>query len=116
MVLGPPAYRQLSLWHDTLAASGDDDLAPRFTLDGDVDADVCVAGAGYTGLWTAYWLLVADPGLRVVVLEAEIAGFGASGRNGGWCSALFPASTGALARRHGREAALALRRALNATV
>ena len=116
MVLGPPAYRQLSLWHDTLAASGDDDLAPRFTLDGDVDADVCVVGAGYTGLWTAYWLLVADPGLRVVVLEAEIAGFGASGRNGGWCSALFPASTAALAARHGRPAALAMRRAMNANV
>ena len=61
-------------------------------------------------------LLAADPTLRVVVLEAEIAGFGASGRNGGWCSALFPASAAALARRHGRPAALALRRAMNATV
>jgi glycine/D-amino acid oxidase-like deaminating enzyme len=109
-------YCGLSLWHDTLAASGDDDLAPRPGLDGDLDVDVCVVGAGFTGLWTAYALLEADPAMRVAVVEAEIAGFGASGRNGGWCSALFPASAAAIARRHGREAALALRRAMNATV
>ncbi len=109
-------YRHLSLWHDTLVASGDDPLVPRPGLDGDTEADVCVVGAGYTGLWTAYWLLVADPTLRVVVLEAEVAGFGASGRNGGWCSALFPASVEALTARHGRAAALAMRRAMNETV
>jgi glycine/D-amino acid oxidase-like deaminating enzyme len=113
---GHPDYRSLSLWHDTLAASGDDELTPRPSLDGDLDVDVCVVGAGFTGLWTAYALLATDPAVRVAVLEAEIAGFGASGRNGGWCSALFPASTAALARRHGRDAALALRRAMNATV
>ncbi len=111
-----PHYRHLSMWHDTLVASGDDLLAPRPGLDGDTEADVCVVGAGYTGLWTAYWLLVADPTLRVVVLEAEVAGFGASGRNGGWCSALFPASVEALTARHGRPAALAMRRAMNETV
>ncbi len=109
-------YRSLSLWHDTLVASGDDDLSPRPELEGDLDVDVCIVGAGFTGLWTAYTLLVEDPSVRVAVLEAEIAGFGASGRNGGWCSALFPASAAALARRHGREAALAMRRAMNATV
>ncbi|MGZ4613684.1 MAG: NAD(P)/FAD-dependent oxidoreductase [Kineosporiaceae bacterium] len=109
-------YRFLSLWHDSLVTSGDDDLAPRPPLDGDIEADVCVVGAGLTGLWAAHSLLVADPGLRVAVVEAQIAGFGASGRNGGWCSALFPASAGALARRHGRDAAVALRRAMNATV
>jgi glycine/D-amino acid oxidase-like deaminating enzyme len=111
-----PGYRHLSLWHDTLAASGEDDLLPRPPLDGDTEADVCIVGAGYTGLWTAHSLLVADPRLRIVVLEAEVAGFGASGRNGGWCSALFPASAVALAHRHGREAAVAMRRAMNATV
>jgi glycine/D-amino acid oxidase-like deaminating enzyme len=51
-----------------------------------------------------------------VVLEKEIAGFGASGRNGGWCSALFPRSTASLAKTHGLEAALAMRRAMIATV
>ncbi|MGN6608985.1 MAG: NAD(P)/FAD-dependent oxidoreductase, partial [Jatrophihabitans sp.] len=60
--------------------------------------------------------LRAQPDLSVVLVEAEIAGFGASGRNGGWCSALFPTGTAALAARHGRAAALDLRRALIATV
>jgi glycine/D-amino acid oxidase-like deaminating enzyme len=59
-----------------------------------VEADVAIVGAGYTGLWTAYYLSRAEPALRIVVLEAEVAGFGASGRNGGWCSALFPTSLG----------------------
>ena len=77
-----------------------------------------MVGAGFTGLWTAYYLLGADPGLRVVVLEAETAGFGASGRNGGWCSALFPASLATMAALPGssRSAALALHRAMRATV
>ena len=73
------AYRGLSLWLDTV----DEALAPRPALAGDTDADVAIVGAGYTGLWTAYYLIAADPTLRIVVLEAEIAGFGASGRNGG---------------------------------
>ena len=71
--------------------------APRRRCPATCDVDVAVVGAGYTGLWTAYYLARADPTLRVVVLEREVAGFGASGRNGGWCSALFPASL-ALAR------------------
>jgi glycine/D-amino acid oxidase-like deaminating enzyme len=80
--------------------------------------DVAVVGAGFTGLWTAYYLLRADPSLRVSVLEAETAGFGASGRNGGWCSALFPKSLDALAALPGssRDAALAQHRAMRATV
>ena len=73
-------------------------------------------GAGLTGLWTAHELLQREPGLRVTLLEKNIAGFGASGRNGGWCSALFPASTAALEKKHGREAALAMRRAMVDTV
>jgi glycine/D-amino acid oxidase-like deaminating enzyme len=80
----------LSLWHETTPT----DWTPRPRLDGDTTADVVVVGAGYTGLWTAYYLAEADPSLRIVVLEAEVAGFGASGRNGGWCSALFPTSLG----------------------
>jgi glycine/D-amino acid oxidase-like deaminating enzyme len=109
-------YRSLSLWHDTIFADGTDPLVPRPGLDADTDADVCVVGAGYTGLWTAYYLLAARPELRVVLVEAQIAGFGASGRNGGWCSALFPVSTSGLARRYGRDRAIAMRRAMNDTV
>ncbi len=75
-------------------------------------------GAGFTGLWTAYYLLREDPTLRVVVLEQETAGFGASGRNGGWASALFPASLDKLSRLPGatRESALALHAAMRASV
>jgi glycine/D-amino acid oxidase-like deaminating enzyme len=73
-------------------------------------------GAGYTGLWTAYYLAHADPSLRIAVLEAETVGFGASGRNGGWCSALFPASLSTLASMGDRTAALAQHAAMRATV
>jgi glycine/D-amino acid oxidase-like deaminating enzyme len=73
-------------------------------------------GGGLTALWTAWYLHERDPGLRITIVEKEIAGFGASGRNGGWCSALFPKSTAALERRYGREAALDMRRAMIATV
>ena len=78
--------------------------------------DVAIAGAGFTGLWTAYYLARASPGLRVAVCERDIAGFGASGRNGGWCSALFPASLAKLERMAGRDAAIAMYRAMQATV
>jgi glycine/D-amino acid oxidase-like deaminating enzyme len=77
---------------------------------------VAIVGGGLTGLWTAWYLQERDPSLRIVILEKEIAGFGASGRNGGWCSALFPRSTASLERAHGREAALAMRRAMIGTV
>src|SRR5580704_7018884 len=87
-------YRKLSFWLDTVPGS----LAPGRPLASDVDVDVAIAGAGYTGLWTAYYLSRAEPGLKIAVCEREIAGFGASGRNGGWCSALFPASLGKLER------------------
>ena len=56
----------------------------RAPLDGDTTADVCIVGAGYTGLWSAWYLKRADPTLDVLVVEKDFAGFGASGRNGGW--------------------------------
>jgi len=59
----------------------------RSALDGDRDVDVCILGAGYTGLWSAYFLARADPRLRIAVVEKEHVGYGASGRNGGWASA-----------------------------
>jgi glycine/D-amino acid oxidase-like deaminating enzyme len=85
-------------------------------MPGSASADVAIVGAGYTGLWTAYYLLVADPSLRVALVEQEIAGFGASGRNGGWCSALFPVSASRLASEHGRDAAVAQYRAMRDSV
>ncbi|MDP5182958.1 FAD-binding oxidoreductase [Blastococcus sp. BMG 814] len=106
-VPGPPG-----LWFDTLPGA----VVPRPSLSRDIDADVAVVGAGFTGLWTAYYLARADPTLRIVVLEAEVAGFGASGRNGGWCSALFAASRERIARTAGRQAAVDLHRELRRTV
>jgi glycine/D-amino acid oxidase-like deaminating enzyme len=89
--------------------------APRPPLDGDRDADVCIVGAGYTGLWTAYELKREDPALEVVVVEREVAGFGASGRNGGWV--LGEISTGSRLRRDAGEAGVAaLGRAAQDTV
>ncbi|MGI9005588.1 MAG: NAD(P)/FAD-dependent oxidoreductase [Streptosporangiaceae bacterium] len=106
------AYRRLSFWHATVPGS----LEPGPALDQDTDADVAIVGAGLTGMWTAYYLTKADPGLTIVVCEREIAGFGASGRNGGWCSALFPASLTKLERMAGRESAIAMYRAMQQTV
>ena len=99
-------YRDLSLWWDSLP----DELgySDRPALSGQLTADVAIVGAGYSGLWTAYYLLKHQPDLKVVVLDAHVAGFGASGRNGGWCSALFPASIDAVAARSSREQAVAL--------
>jgi glycine/D-amino acid oxidase-like deaminating enzyme len=77
---------------------------------------VAIVGAGFTGLWTAYYLSLLDPGLRIAVVEREIAGFGASGRNGGWCSALFPASLARVARLYSRDAAHALHTELRHSV
>lgn len=108
--------RGVSFWFDSLVESGLDDLAPRPALPGNREFDVAIVGAGLTGLWTAYYLLKHSPGLRIALLEKQFAGFGASGRNGGWCSALFPSSTATLERRHGLDAALAMRRAMIETV
>jgi glycine/D-amino acid oxidase-like deaminating enzyme len=105
-------YRSLSFWHDTVPGT----LTAADPLPGDSEADVVIVGAGFTGLWTAYYLAQRDPALRIVVCEREIAGFGASGRNGGWCSALFPASLGKLARLAGHDAAVAMQRAMHETV
>ena len=61
----------------------------RPALAGDTSVDVAIIGAGYTGLWAAYYLKKAQPALNVLVIEKEFAGFGASGRNGGWCMGTF---------------------------
>jgi glycine/D-amino acid oxidase-like deaminating enzyme len=61
--------------------------APHSALIGDIGADLCVVGAGYTGLWTALLAKERDPDREVVVVEQYETGAGASGRNGGFCSA-----------------------------
>ena len=75
-----PAWRKISLWMDQL----DDPLVARPSLEHDLDVNVAIIGAGYTGLWTAYYLKRQAPELKIAIIEAQTAGFGASGRNGGW--------------------------------
>jgi putative aminophosphonate oxidoreductase len=71
-----------SLWLDEALAA--DPGAPAPPLAGETRADVCIVGGGYTGLWTALELREREPGLDVVLVEADICGGGASGRNGGF--------------------------------
>ncbi len=94
-------YRARSLWLDTVEGP----LVPRPGPSGDVDCDVAIVGAGFIGLWAAYALAEADPALRIRVLEAEIAGFGAAGRNAGFVSAGI-AGEARVYRRHGGMAAV----------
>ncbi len=108
-------YRSVGFWFDSIAEA-EDGFRPRPALAEDATVDVAIVGAGLTGLWTAYYLQEADPSLRILLLERDVAGFGASGRNGGWCSALFPWSVSALAARYGRDAAVAQRQAMVDTV
>lgn len=78
--------------------------------------DVVLIGAGFTGLWTAFALTEIEPDLRIGILDKHRAGFGASGRNGGWCSSILPMSLDEIERRHGRDVALDLQKTMTATV
>ena len=105
-------YSKYSFWLETAG----DDLSPRPALAGSTEVDVVIMGAGYTGLWTAYYLLKTNPHLKVAIVEKEIVGFGASGRNGGWCSSKFPVTPAVLEHRYGRDAARSLMLAMNDSV
>jgi glycine/D-amino acid oxidase-like deaminating enzyme len=81
----PSRIGDVSFWYADLGGLPQ----KRPTLDGDTAVDVCIIGAGYTGLWSAWYLKQADPSLRILIVEKEFAGFGASGRNGGWLTGGF---------------------------
>jgi glycine/D-amino acid oxidase-like deaminating enzyme len=104
----------ISLWWDTLSSELREPIGTA--LPGDRDADVAIVGAGFTGLWTAFYLKQAAPDMRIAIVDANVAGFGASGRNGGWASALFPASLEALARVSSRDEAIRMKRTMFQTV
>jgi len=87
-----------NFWQESAARA---DVAPP--LAGDIVVDVAVIGAGYTGLATAYYLKCAEPSLNVAILEAETAGFGASGRNAGFVMTLFGSSLAAMRASHGDQ-------------
>ena len=107
-----PRYRERSLWLDGLAGT----LTPRGSLGSEIDCDVAIVGAGFTGLWTAYYLASLQRDLRIVVIEREIAGFGASGRNGGWVSGFIAGDPAVYARRHSDDAVLRAERATFAAI
>ncbi|TIP97567.1 MAG: FAD-dependent oxidoreductase, partial [Mesorhizobium sp.] len=88
----------------------------RPSLQGDIVADVCIVGAGYTGLWTAYYLKQAAPHLNIVIVEKEFAGFGASGRNGGWLSGGFSWSREKYEKATSRAGVIAMQAAMTGTV
>ncbi|UDL90927.1 FAD-binding oxidoreductase [Mesorhizobium sp. PAMC28654] len=90
--------------------------AYRAPLPGDLEADVCIVGAGYTGLWTAYYLKKADPSIRIAIVEREFAGFGASGRNGGWLSGGFSWSREKYLKASTRGAVIDMETAMHGTV
>jgi glycine/D-amino acid oxidase-like deaminating enzyme len=101
----------VSFWHAQLSAP-----TLRAPLRASTSVDVCIVGAGLTGLWTAYYLKRAVPSLSIAVLEREFAGYGASGRNGGWLSALVAGSLDRYAQRCGVDAACELQRTMIETV
>lgn len=84
--------------------------------DGHDEFDVLIIGAGYTGLWSAYYIHLIEPSVKIAIIEKNSVGFGASGRNGGWCSTIMPMSLDSIARRHGREQAIAMQNAMFATL
>lgn len=90
--------------------------APRPALAGDLEVDVVIVGAGYTGLWSAYYLAKADPALRIAVLESRFAGFGASGRNGGWLANSITGGREGYLKSHGRALVGDFQRMLNDTI
>jgi glycine/D-amino acid oxidase-like deaminating enzyme len=99
-------YRKQGFWLDSMPGT----LRARGPLPGDADFDVAIVGAGYTGLWTAYYLNQIEPKLQIAILEAEIAGYGASGRNGGWCSGFLSGIEGWLDDPAQSEDAIRLQR------
>jgi len=105
-------YRKLSYWHDSVPGP----LLPRPSLENDIEVDIAIAGAGYTGLWTAYYLKQLKPELSIAIIESETAGFGASGRNGGWCAAYLSGIEKMLVRPDLADAAKRLQRLLFDTV
>lgn len=111
--LSAPGFQngQVSFWYRDLGVP-----VQRKALGGRLEVDVAIVGGGFTGLWTAYYLKKDQPDLRIAVLEKEFAGFGASGRNGGWLSSEPPGQLRRYARAHGWPAAVAMQQEMFASV
>lgn len=81
---GPREFTHRSFWLQEALGDEPAEIAQRERLSGTRKADVCILGGGYTGLWTALFLKEREPGLNVAIVEADVCGGGASGRNGGF--------------------------------
>jgi glycine/D-amino acid oxidase-like deaminating enzyme len=110
--LGVMRSGELGFWWHSI----DGPPTPRPPLTESCEVDVAIVGAGYTGLWSAYYLKQADPSLRIAILERDFAGFGASGRNGGWISGFFSGPPRVYERNGGASSYAALQRAMFETV
>ena len=95
----PETFEAKSWWMTTRP------YRPGPALQGDLEVDVAIVGAGFTGLASAWFLKQAEPGLRVALLDGEVVGFGASGRNGGFNMTLFGLTLGITALRFGKARA-----------
>ncbi len=104
-------YSDVSLWLDSIDDIGEPDV-PELPA----ETDTAIIGAGLTGMWTAYYLKQKSPDLNITVFEAEIVGYGASGRNGGWCMGEAYGLDTYLANPSTREAGMRLHREMFNTV
>lgn len=102
---------QVSHWWEQIGLP-----AARPTLNESLEVDVAIVGAGFTGLWTAYYLKQADPSLRIAILEQRHVGYGASGRNGGWLTNTITGGREQYLKSHGRQAATDFQLTMNRTV
>lgn len=109
---GPKNIGDVSFWYADIGLPD----TRRPALQTDTTADVAIIGAGFTGLWTAYYLKIAQPDLNVVIVEKNFAGFGASGRNGGWCTGNFAWNHERYAKDSSRAAVLDMAHHLEGTV
>ncbi|MBO0820450.1 MAG: FAD-dependent oxidoreductase [Nocardiopsaceae bacterium] len=95
----PPAPKHTVYWRET------EQVDPGPPLAGDVRCDVAIIGAGYTGMWTAFHLKKAEPGLDVQIVEADYAGSGASGHGDGFVTPTIGHSLESVAKAYGTERA-----------
>ena len=92
-------FREKSFWLSTR------DYEPNPALEGSHEVDVAVVGGGFTGLSAAHFLKREEPGMKVALMESQVIGYGASGRNGGFSMTLFGMNLSLTAKRFSREKA-----------
>jgi glycine/D-amino acid oxidase-like deaminating enzyme len=92
------------------------DMPRRAALNENISVDIVLVGAGFTNLWVAYYLIRQKPELKIAILEREAAGFGASGRNGGFVSHSLPGQRRRYAKLHGIESVIRFQHAMFDTI